>query len=231
MATDYIKTVQTRLTRKGTRLSKSQIREIYNEIVMTPLAPTEDELSVVMERLEQQYQAPSHDHAKDELTFTENPELPQQEEEEEMFQPTPPQSMEPAQPAQESKGDLTTSNGSTPSHLPEPSTAITQQQIQEAVEIQFGRENLETKAAILNYVAKDTFTTATELKDTLAKLRQMRLDILLKLITDHNQNSSSDRNLIERALVVAASTRDKENSDFFDSFNSFLRENKTSLGI
>jgi hypothetical protein len=153
MTTDYIKTVQTRLTRKGTRLSKSQIREIYNEVVVAPLAPTEDELSVVMERLEKQYQAPSHEGSQGDLTIpepeiteitpegdpdtweileppTQEPSQPPIQEPEEMMQPT--------QPAQEARGDLATSNGSTSSHLSGAFTTVTQQQIQEAVEQQFG---------------------------------------------------------------------------------------------
>jgi hypothetical protein len=246
MATDYIKTVQTRLTRKGTRLSKSQIREIYNEIVVAPLAPTEDELSVVMERLEKQYQAPSHEGSQGDLTIPQ-PEITEITPESdpgtwETLQPpteestlTPIQEseemMQPAQPAQEAKGDLATSSGSSPSHLSEASTTITQQQIQEAVEQQFGRENVETKTAILNYIAQDTFATATELQQALSKLRQMRLDILLKLISDHNQQASGDENLIKKALLQASASRQQETSDFFDSFDKRLIEMRANFGI
>ncbi|MBD1804046.1 hypothetical protein H6F98_00970 [Microcoleus sp. FACHB-SPT15] len=246
MTTDYIKTVQTRLTRKGTRLSKSQIREIYNEVVVAPLAPTEDELSVVMERLEKQYQAPSHEGSQGDLTIpepeiteitpegdpdtweileppTQEPSQPAIQEPEEMMQPT--------QPAQEERGDLATSNGSTSSHLSGAFTTVTQQQIQEAVEQQFGRENVETKTVILNYIAQDTFATATELQQALSKLRQMRLDILLKLISDHNQQASGDENLIKKALLQASASRQQETSDFFDSFDKRLIEMRANFGI
>jgi non-canonical (house-cleaning) NTP pyrophosphatase len=129
------------------------------------------------------------------------------------------------------KGDLTTSNGSTLSLPSEASTAITQQQIKEAVEMQFGRENVETKTAILNYIAQDTFATATELQQALSKLRQMRLDILLKLISDHNQQSSGDDNLIKVALLQASASRQQETSDFFASFDKRLTEMKASFGV
>jgi 3'-phosphoadenosine 5'-phosphosulfate sulfotransferase len=85
----------------------------------------------------------------------------------------------------------------------------TQQQIQEAVEQQFGRENIETKTAILNYVAQDTFSTAQELQTALSKLRQMRLDILMKLINDHNSQSSSDEDLLKNALLTATANRQR----------------------
>jgi electron transfer flavoprotein alpha subunit len=224
MATDYIKTVQTRLTRKGTRLSKSQIREVYNQIVEAPLAPTEDELTVVMEQLEKQYQAPSHEPTADLTTTEESTALQQQEEEI--------QSMTPAQtPAQPSNSTLATSNRSGQSLTSQVNLGITQQQIQEAVEQQFGKENVETKQAILNYVAQDTFATAQELQAALSKLRQMRLDILMKLISDHNQASSSDENLLKTALLQASTSRQKETEDFFDSFENQLLQMRASFGI
>jgi hypothetical protein len=150
--------------------------------------------------LEAQYKAPSYEASGDELTIPQpqiteitpesNPELwetlqPPTE------QPTPqqePQQMTPAQPtAQPSNSTLATSSRSDIAQASSVNLSITQQQIQEAVEQQFGRENVETKTAILNYVAQDTFSTAQELQTALSKLRQMKLDILMKLIADHNQ--------------------------------------------
>jgi hypothetical protein len=227
MATDYVKTVQTRLTRKGTRLSKSQIREVYNQIVETPLAPTEDELVAVMEQLEKQYQAPSHEPTTDLVATEESTAVQQQEE---------PRQMTPAQPpaqstAQPSNSTLATSSRSSQSLTSEVCLGITQQQIQEAVEQQFGKENVETKQAILNYVAQDTFATAQELQAALSKLRQMRLDILIKLISDHNQASSSDENLLKTALLQASASRQRESADFFGSFESQLTEMRAAFGI
>lgn len=229
MATDYIKTVQTRLTRKGTRLSKSQIREVYNQVITTPESPSEDELNVVMQQLEAQYKAPSHEPTS-ELATTEQPTLTQQEEVKEM----PQTNIEttPAQPAQEPlNGALATSVQKGLSRGCESDTAPTQTQIIEAVEQQFGKENFETKTAILNYVLTDTYATATELKAALAKLRQMRLDLLLKLIADHNQASASDENQIKTALLQASSARQKETEDFFASFDARLLQMRTNFGI
>jgi hypothetical protein len=228
MATDYIKTVQTRLTRKGTRLSKSQIREVYNQIVEAPLAPTEDELTVVMEQLEKQYQAPSHEPTTDLTTTEESTAVQQQEEEIQSMTPEQPPAQSTAQP---SNSTLATSNRSSQSLTSEVCLGITQQQIQEAVEQQFGKENVETKQAILNYVAQDTFATATELQAALSKLRQMRLDILMKLIADHNQASSSDENLLKAALLKASTSRQQETTDFFDSFDSQLAQMRAAFGI
>jgi hypothetical protein len=222
MATDYIKTVQTRLTRKGTRLSKSQIREVYNQVVAAPLAPTEDELTFVMEQLEKQYQAPSHESENQLVSTAESAPIQQQE-----IEP-----MTPAQPtAQPSNSTLATSSRSTLSQASSANLTITQQQIQEAVEQQFGRENIETKTAILNYVAQDTFSTAQELQTALGKLRQMRLDILMKLIADHNSQASTDEDLLKNALLTATANRQRETEDFFGSFENQLLEMRAAFGV
>ncbi len=230
MATDYIKTVQTRLTRKGTRLSKSQIREVYNQVVAAPLAPTEDELSSVMAQLETLYQTPSN-----ELSTIEQSAPVQQQETDMNIINNPTAAVENAHPAQAaaqpSNSALATSNGSGMSHAPNGSIGITEQQIQEAVEQQFGKENVETKTAILNYVAQDTFSTAQELQTALAKLRQMRLDILMKLIADHNSQSSSDEDLLKNALLTATANRQRETEDFFGSFESQLAAMKAAFGV
>jgi hypothetical protein len=109
--------------------------------------------------------------------------------------------------------------------------SITQQQIQQAVEQQFGKENIETKTAILNYVAQDTFSTAQELQTALSKLRQMRLDILMKLISDHNSQSSSDEDLLKNALFAATANRQRETEDFFGSFENQLAEMRAAFGV
>ncbi len=138
----------------------------------------------------------------------------------------------PAQPTQQpSANNLATSNRSSHSLTSEVNLSVTQQQIQQAVEEQFGKENVETKTAILNYVAQDTFATATELQQALSKLRQMRLDILMKLIADHNQASSSDENQLKSALLQASASRQRESADFFDSFDSQLSQMRAAFGI
>jgi hypothetical protein len=222
----FVTRLQTRASRKGIRVPKSQVREVYQSVVADPESPTEEEMSVVIQKLETQFQAPSHEPTTSELTVTEQPALTQQEEVKEMLQPTP------AQPAQEpSNGALATSVQKGLSRGCESDTGVTQTQIIEAVEQQFGKENFETKTAILNYVLNDTYATATELKAALAKLRQMRLDLLLKLIADHNQASASDENQIKTALLQASSARQKETEDFFASFDARLLQMRTNFGI
>jgi plasmid stability protein len=219
----YIKRLQTRASRKGISVSKSQVREVYQNVVATPENPSEEEMSAVIEALETQYQVPAYETDNSQLTTIEQTLPVPTEEPQQMIQSTPAEKTP--------KGNLTTSNSSTLSLPSEASTAITQQQIKEAVEMQFGRENVETKTAILNYIAQDTFATATELQQALGKLRQMRLDILLKLISDHNQQSSGDDNLIKVALLQASASRQQETSDFFASFDKRLTEMRASFGV
>jgi hypothetical protein len=219
----FIKRLQTRATRKGLTFTKSQIRQVYQSVVTTLDSPSEEEMSAVIQQLEAQYQAPSHEPTADLVTTEQSTPIQQQEES---------QSMTPAQStAQSSNSTLATSNRSSQSLTSEVCLGVTQQQIQDAVEQQFGKENVETKQAILNYVAQDTFATAQELQAALSKLRQMRLDILMKLISDHNQASSSDESILKTALLQASASRQRESADFFDSFNSQLAQMRATFGV
>jgi plasmid stability protein len=222
----FIKRLQTRASRKGISVSKSQVREVYTQVVTTPESPSDEEMSAVIQQLETQFQAPSHEPTTSELTTTEQSLPTQQEEPQEMTQPSPAQTVQ-----QPSASTLTTSNRSSHFLTSEVNLGVTQQQIQQAVEEQFGRENVETKTAILNYIAQDTFATATELQAALSKLRQMRLDILMKLIADHNQASGEDENLLKKALLQASASRHQETADFFDSFDNQLIQMRASFGI
>jgi hypothetical protein len=218
----FIKRLQTRASRKGVSVSKSQVREVYQSVVASLESPTDEEISAVIEQLESQYKAPSFE-PNSELSTPEKSEAIQQQENEPMT---------PAQPtAQSSSSTLATSNHNTLSHSPTANLSLTQQQIHEAVEQQFGRENVETKTAILNYVAQDTFSTAQELQQALSKLRQMRLDILMKLINDHNSQSSSDEDLLKNALLTATANRQRETEDFFGSFENQLLQMRAAFGV
>jgi hypothetical protein len=222
----FIKRLQTRANRKGISVSKSQVREVYTQVVVTPEAPTDEEILSVIEQLEKQYQAPSHE-LENQLATTEQSAPIQQP----IQQQEPPQ-MTPAQPtAQSSNSTLATSSRSTLSQGSFTNLSVTQQEIQQAVEQQFGRENVETKTAILNYVAQDTFSTAQELQTALSKLRQMRLDILMKLIADHNSQASTDEDLLKNALLRATANRQRETEDFFGSFESQLLEMRATFGV
>lgn len=226
----FIKRLQTRASRKGISVSKSQVREVYTQVVTAPECPSEEDMISVIERLEEQFKAPAQEPESNQITVpesTESIEQPthfQQQEE--------PQEMTPAQPtAQPSDSALATSNRSTLTNVSEGTTGITQQQIQEAVEQQFGKESIETKTAILNYVAQDTFSTAKELQTSLGKLRQMKLDILMKVISDHNKASSDDESLLKNALLNATAQRQRETEDFFGSFENQLLEMRAAFGV
>jgi hypothetical protein len=218
----FIKRLQTRASRKGISVSKSQVREVYTQVVVEPESPTDEEILSVIDQLEKQYLVPSHESDNQLATTEQATPTPQEE----------PQEMTPAQPtAQPSNSTLATSNHSGMTQASSANLSITQQQIQEAVEQQFGRENVETKTAILNYVAQDTFSTAQELQTALSKLRQMRLDILMKLIADHNSQSSSDEDLLKSALTQASANRQRETEDFFGSFENQLLQMRATFGV
>src|SRR5689334_332677 len=172
----FVKRIQTRLSRKDIRISKSQVRDVYTQVVVEPEFPTDEEMVFVIEQLEAQYLAPS-DEPISELTTTANEGdcFIQNKGETQKMTPVQPttgedcfiqnkgetQKMTPERStAQPSNSTLATSSRSNLTQASSANLGLTQQQIQEAVEQQFGKENVETKTAILNYVCKDTFNTA-----------------------------------------------------------------------
>jgi predicted DNA-binding protein (UPF0278 family) len=51
----FIKRLQTRASRKGINVSKSQVREVYTQVVTEPESPSDEEMSAVIQQLENQY--------------------------------------------------------------------------------------------------------------------------------------------------------------------------------
>jgi hypothetical protein len=217
----YIKRIQTRASRQGVRASKPAIRELYTKFVANPALPTEVEMSLVLGELLNQAQST-------ELATTE-PEtieitLDSQPPTEETVEETP-------AIAPQTKQSALTTTGETKPTTTTDSPALSQNQIQIAVEEHFGKESAEIRGAILNYVAKDSFKTATELQTALEQLRQMNLDILMKIVLDHNQQSSEDRNRIQEALLNATQQREVESKDFFTQFENQLAGMRAAFGL
>lgn len=223
----YIKRLQTRASKQGVKVSKDQVRAIYPNCVADPSNPTEVEMALALGEI-------IRIHSPKDLTIAE-PETIE-------ITASNPDIWEKLQPAEETvekaeaiapqpeKSALTTTGETKPATLTD-SPALSQQQIQSAVEQHFGKESAEIRGAILNYVAKDSFKTATELQTALAQLRQMKLDILMKIILDHNQQSSEDRSRIQDALLNATQQREVESKDFFSQFENQLQGMRAAFGL
>ena len=220
----FIKRIQSRVSRQGIKVTKDQVRAVYSERVANPDAPTEQEIQDVTEQL------CSNASVKSLLG------APIQEEDTQLAaKESPQETMLQAQPqapqAQPQNSQLATTNQSAIQQATDDQSAITQEAIKQAVEEQFGGQNVATKTAILNYVAQDTFSTAQELQASLAKLRNMKLDILMKLVNDHNKSSDSDESLLKQALLTATAKRQQETQDFFANFETQMSEMRAAFGI
>lgn len=229
----YIKRLQTRASRQGMRASKAIIRELYTKFVSDPKSPTEVELALVLgELLKQPTGLAITQPETIEITPESHPETweklqPADQTSEENSEESEAIAPQPEESALATTGETKPiSLGDSPSNLP-----ITQSQIQTAVEQHFGKESNETKAAILSYVAQDTFSTATELQQALAKLRQMKLDILMRVVSDHNKASNSDQSSIKDALIKATEQRQQESEAFFAQFESQLEGMRAAFGL
>jgi hypothetical protein len=220
LETKYGKRIQSRASSHGFRISLSDARQYYlNHVAVQGTEPTEDDYRNILIAI-------SNNNPATDLVITETSNQSTHNQE-----TTNMSSFAPVQASEV----LNTSSGmihqNKPQHSSQDQLTVTHTDIQYAVEQQFGRENQETKQAILNYVAQDTYATAQELQTALAKLRSMRLDILLKLISDYNEASKSDESLLKTALSNASAQRQKETDDFFVSFESQLAMMRNTFGV
>lgn len=227
----YIKRLQTRASKQNVRVTKDQVRSIYRDCVADLENPTEVEMGLALGEIIRIHSPKDLTIAEPEtieITADSHPDVwdklqPPTEETVEEIEAIAPQSQEtsPSALATKPNSSLTQQEG----------TNLTQREIQSAVEQHFGRESQETKSAILNYIAKDTFTTATELRAALSRLREMKLEILMKVVNDFNQESSADQNRIQDALAKASQKRQEESSDFLAEFESQLAGMRAAFGL
>jgi hypothetical protein len=245
----YTKRLQTKASRQGVKVSRSKVRAIYDEVVSDRNNPTEVEMGLCLGFLLE---------ANRSTVETEATEIPEVETMEvaglvvassepieieppaiteitpeshpdvwEILQP-PVEEPEPTQEPENQPQESTLVKADEATITP---SSVTQDQIQLAVEEHFGKESVETKTAILDYVAKDTFTTATELSQALENLRKLKLDILMKIVRDHNSSTSSDEQLIKSALNEATRRRQEESEDFFKQFDEQLAGMRAAFGL
>lgn len=104
-------------------------------------------------------------------------------------------------------------------------------QIASAVEDEFGKESLETKQAIIDYVAQDTYANAQELRQALNRLRELKRDMLMQVISEHNQASQKDEKSLKEAITTASQNR-KANSDaFFSQLETLIEQMKAEFNL
>lgn len=226
----YIKRLQTRASKQGVKVSKDQVRAIYPNCVADPSNPTEVEMALALGEIIRIHSPKDLAIAEPEtieITPESNPDAwenlqPPTEETVEETSAIAPQSEETSPSA------LTTTNSSL---TQQEATNLTQREIESAINQHFGKESQETKSAILNYIAKDTFTTATELRAALSRLRETKLEILMKVVNDYNQESSADQNRIQDALTKATQQRQEESNDFLAEFESRLQGMRAAFGL
>lgn len=225
-STVFVKRLQSRAKRLDVSVTMEQCRKVYTKHIKNPAYPADEEMEAALV----------------ELTAVEQPEegIPgdlaiQQPETVEITADSHPdiwETLQPEEPEPQPEPEQSALATTQPSDLSAPvPAAITEAQIQQAVEQQFGKESQATKAAIINYIAKDTFTTATELQTALTQLRQTKLDILLKLISDHNEQTASDERLIKDALNQATEQREQESRDFLADFQSQLDQMRMAFNV
>lgn len=225
----FIKRLQTRASRKGISVSKSQVREVYTQVVTAPECPSEEDMISVIERLEEQFKAPAQEPESNQITVSESTESIQQSAQ--IQQQEEPQEMTPAQPVQHSETAMMPYQSNGMSHAPSGELGVTGKQIKEAVELQFGSQSQQTKEALVSYAFQRSFKNADDLRLALEKIAQLEQDAFLKIIADFNTTAIANRDMYKSALEEVQAKLQREDEDFFGSLESRLAGMRAKFGI
>lgn len=238
-STDFAKRLQSRATRLQVKRTLQQCREALALHAADPTCPTEVEMDSALTALT----VVEINQQSTELAIADSQALEIPGEQTEDAWEDQPLDMdiqltghnEQVLNVEDSPGEqssaLTTAQPSELSAPASPTAAITQDQIQAAVEQQFGKESAQVRDAIVNHVARNVFETAHDLQVALEKLRQMELDILMKLVMDHNQASQSNEQMFQTALNNFDQKRQEERQDFFNRFQAQMSQGRAAFNL
>lgn len=246
----FVKRLQTRLSRQGFSFNKQQIREVYQSLVKDHSAPTEAEMSSVINKLKFQLKTP-------ELNSTQLA-ISQPEISEDLGEPIPqPETLE-ITPA--SHPDIWKTL-EPPTEQPEPQENALAEQLNEAsaltnmeqnnpaqqsscgiipqnevkgmVSQVFAGQPQEFKDQISEYAMQHSFENVRQVQEFLEQLRGMEFNLLVNTLQDHFKRRGSMLTVLNE-VITSQKQKDKESrQSFFNSFQSrlasFQQEMETRL--
>lgn len=104
-------------------------------------------------------------------------------------------------------------------------------EIYQAVQQEFASESLQMQGEIVRYLSDQTFNNAIELREKLTELRKFRIDVLRKLINDHNQQSNQDLHSLKQALSLGSVRATEESVSLANDFLSDLQTKRAVFGL
>lgn len=245
----FVKRIQTRLSRQGFSFNKQQIREVYQSLVKDHSAPTEAEMSSVINKLKFQLETPQASSTQ--LTISQpeiSEDLVEQIAQPETIEITPenpdiwetleppaeqPESQENA-PAEQLNEALALTNVEQNNPAQQSSSGIIpQNEVKGMVSQVFAGQPQEFKDQISEYAMQHSFENVRQVQEFLEQLRGMEFNLLVNTLQDHFKRRGSMLTVLNE-VITSQKQKDKESSQsFFNSFQSrlasFQQEMETRL--
>jgi hypothetical protein len=240
----FVKRLQTRLSRQGFSFSKQQIRAAYQSIVKDHLAPSEAEMSSVINKLKFQLKT---SFASSTLTIAKTEvsqdlvEQISQSETLEITQSSHPdiwETLEPSieQPTLQENASTEQSNSAsaltnTEENKPslQSSEIISQNQVKSMILQVFANQPQEFKEQVTEYALQHSFENVRQVQEFLEQLRGMEFNLLVKTLQDHFNRRGSMLTVLNDVLTNQKTKDDEASKSFFANFNSQIAAFQTEM--
>lgn len=212
----FVKRLQTRANRKGLSVTKQQVRDVYEVVVKDIGNPTEEEMSLVIQKLESQAQAEVNQPVE-----TSDLAIAQPKVSENLL--TNESIAKASTPLEENTLDASTEQttlAKTETNLP--TNNITQQQLLNQIEEKFQNYPLDIKKQLTDYAGQNTFKNLEEAQTFLEQLRSMEFTLMMQLLADHNQKRQNLAQLVSSSLSKLENRDTNQRQAFFVGTQTFL---------
>ena len=99
------------------------------------------------------------------------------------------------------------------------------------VQEEFANESKQMQLELVSYLEEQTFSSMLQLRQSLAELRKFRVDVLRKLIADHNDESNKELYQLRSALQLGQSARQAQAVEETNAFLASLADKKAVFGL
>jgi len=221
----YIKRIQTRVRRKGRKVTKQDCRDVYQQVVNSLESPTDTEINTVVETLLQEKQPISSPETLD-ITPDTHPDIWQ------TLSPLDENKAEGRGQKAEGKeegnnncvGELGITSPEEPQSIQQSSQpgTIAQSDIQSLVSQTFANQPQEVKDQITTFAAQHSFDNIRQVQDFLDQLRSMEFSLLVKTLQDHFNRRGMMLDTLNNLLLNQQEKDQQERERFFHQSQNLL---------
>lgn len=238
--TDYVKQIQTKVNREIRKInkewgvSKSQVREKFEQVGINADSPSEEELKMVFDAMVGQFSQENNNISDSGELVVATPE-PQEvvhdtdgvqpsEPTEEEIEPIALDQQEPlTEQGQEEINSIVAATPNLPSQQPQSGAGlIPQSEVANMVNQAFAGQPPQIQEQITEYAMERTFSNVSQVQEFLEQLRGMEFNLLVNALNDHFARRGSMLNVLNSVLSGQKAKDEEASQAFFASFNSRL---------